>query len=55
MPTVFHFNGFDFIIYFGDHLPKHTHIFKAGAKLVINLGGENTSPSVRNISGMRRW
>jgi hypothetical protein len=53
MPTVLQKNGFSFKIYFNDHEPAHTHIFKQG-ELVVNLGDENTSVSVRDNFGMSK-
>lgn len=37
MPTVLQSNGFDVKIYTNDHLPRHVHVWHAGAEVVINL------------------
>jgi len=52
MPTVLRKDGFDFMIYLLDHEPSHTHIWKAGKEVVINLGDENHAPYVRDNNGM---
>ncbi len=52
MPTVLRKEGFDFMIYTFDHEPSHTHVWKAGKELVINLGDENQAPYVRDNNGM---
>lgn len=52
MPTVLRKDGFDFMIYTLDHQPSHTHVWKAGKEVVINLGDENRAPYVRDNNGM---
>ena len=54
MPTVFRKNGFQGIIWTDDHPPMHVHIFKAEAELIVNLGDEQTSATVRDNFAMRR-
>ena len=51
MPSVLRQNGFNFYIYYRDHEPAHTHVFKSG-EVVINLGRLTEPPSVREIRGM---
>lgn len=52
MGTVLLQDGFAVMIFVHDHLPPHVHIFKAGEQLIINLGGANTKPTVRENKGM---
>lgn len=52
MPTVLRKNGFRFQIYTDDHEPPHTHVFKAGKQVVINLGDERHRVSVRENKNM---
>lgn len=40
------------MIYTSDHEPMHTHVWKAGKEVVINLGDENVAPFVRENNGM---
>lgn len=54
MPTVLKQEGFAVRIYVDDHVPMHVHVFKAEGEVVINLGDENTAPSVRENHGMRK-
>lgn len=54
MPTVIRKNGFQIIIWTDDHPPMHVHIFKAEAELIVNLGGEQISSSVRDNYAMRK-
>lgn len=35
-----------------DHEPPHTHVFKAGKQVIINLGGKNHRVSTRENKGM---
>lgn len=37
MPTVLRQDGFEFVIYYNDHEPMHTHVFKGDGELKINL------------------
>jgi hypothetical protein len=52
MPTVLRKNGFRFQIYTDDHEPPHTHVFKAGKQVVINLGDERHRVFVRENKNM---
>ncbi len=52
MPTVLRKDGFDFMIYLLDHDPPHTHVWKGGKEVIINLGDENYAPYVRENNGM---
>ncbi|MGH9843804.1 MAG: DUF4160 domain-containing protein [Blastocatellia bacterium] len=52
MPTVLRKNGFRFQIYTDDHEPAHTHVFKAGKQVVINLGDDQHRVSVRENKNM---
>lgn len=54
MPTVLRQDGFDVMIYVDDHPPAHVHVFKAGGQLIMNLGDENTPPSIRRVKGMAK-
>lgn len=37
MPTLLFVNGFRFFIYLNEHLPKHVHVKKGGARAKIIL------------------
>lgn len=52
MPTVLRKNGFRFQIFTEDHIPAHTHVFKAGKQVVINLGDRQHRVSTRENRGM---
>jgi hypothetical protein len=54
MPVVLFQEGFHFMIYYNDHPPPHTHVFKAGTEVVINLGDADNSPTMRDNKGMSR-
>ena len=53
MPTVLRISGFRFQLYTDDHAPAHTHVFKAGKQVIINLGDEQTRVSIRENKGMK--
>ncbi|MBW4460321.1 MAG: DUF4160 domain-containing protein [Nodosilinea sp. WJT8-NPBG4] len=46
MPTVLRKDGFDFRIYFDDHIPAHVHAFKSSGEVKISLGDLLTKPKV---------
>jgi hypothetical protein len=54
MPTVLRQDGFDVMIYTDDHPPAHVHVRKAGGEVVINLGDDETPPSIREVHGMKK-
>lgn len=54
MPTALRQDGFDVMIYVDDHPPAHAHVFKAGGQLIMNLGDEDTPPSIREVKGMTK-
>lgn len=51
MPTILRQAGFRVVIYLNDHLPAHVHVLKGNAEVRINLGSENTDPSLVAIFG----
>ncbi len=53
MPTLLHnVDGFDVIINTRDeHEPPHVHVWRAGNEAVINLGAQDTPPSIHEIKG----
>lgn len=53
MPTILRRNGFAFRVYPNDHRPAHVHVIKGDGEVVIELGGERTPPSIREVYGMR--
>ncbi len=53
MPTIYRTAGFRFVIWPDDHSPPHVHVFRAEYELVINLGGADRLPFVRDNYGMR--
>ena len=53
MATIAKTNGFSFRIYTNDHKPPHVHVIKADGEVIIELGDENNSPTIREIYGMR--
>ncbi|MDQ3816267.1 MAG: DUF4160 domain-containing protein [Acidobacteriota bacterium] len=52
MATILRTNGFSFRIYTNDHAPAHVHVIKGDGEAIIELGDENSSPSIRKIYGM---
>lgn len=54
MPTILRKDGFEIMIYTDDHEPEHVHIHKAGKELIVNLGGEKTPISIREVIGMSK-
>ena len=52
MATILQTNGFSFRIYSNDHAPAHVHVIKADGEAIIELGDENSPPSIRKIYGM---
>lgn len=52
MPTVFRKDGFEFRIYFDDHIPAHVHVFKAGGEAKIDLGSEHKAPELVAVYDM---
>lgn len=53
MATILRVQGFDFRIYTNDHPPAHVHVIKGGGEVVIEIGDEQTAPSLREIYRMR--
>ena len=51
MPTVHREDSFRVVIYPNDHLPRHVHVFKAGAEVIIQLGSETQAPLLDQIYG----
>jgi hypothetical protein len=51
MPQVLRQNGFRVVIYPNDHQPSHVHVFKGSDEVRINLGNEDTSPTLMTITG----
>lgn len=51
MPTVYKEDGFRVVIYPNDHLPRHVHVFKAEAEVIIQLGNELELASIEQIYG----
>lgn len=45
--------GFDFQIYTDDHSPPHIHVFDAGARCIIVLGGVDEAPYIRWVKKMK--
>lgn len=54
MPTILRQDEFEIMIYTNDHPPMHVHVFKAEGETIINLGDEQTPPSLRETIGMSR-
>jgi hypothetical protein len=56
MPTVHSQDGFRFVIYFDDHEPAHTHVFKSGETVIIlgESGDKLLLPYIRENRGMSR-
>jgi hypothetical protein len=53
MPRVLTQGGFRVMIFLNDHAPAHVHVFDADGQVIINLGGEDEGPSVRENREMR--
>ena len=54
MPTVLRQDGFEVVIYTNDHPPAHVHVFNADSEAIINLGDEDTLPSLREVIAMKK-
>ena len=54
MPTVLRKDGFDFRIYFDDHIPAHVHAFKGDGEVKISLGDPLAQPTVLVAYNMSR-
>ncbi len=53
MPTVLKRDAFEIRIYTDDHAPAHVHVWRAGEELIVDLGGENTAPTIRENNDMK--
>jgi hypothetical protein len=53
MPRVLTQGGFRVMIFPNDHAPAHVHVFDADGEVLINLGGEDEGPSIRENRVMR--
>lgn len=51
MPIVHREDGFRTVIYPNDHLPRHVHVFKAEAEVIIQLGSEVEPAAIDQIYG----
>jgi Domain of unknown function (DUF4160) len=51
MPTILREQGFRVVIYPNDHLPSHVHVFKGSGEVRIELGNEESDPSLMSITG----
>jgi hypothetical protein len=51
MPTILREQGFRVVIYPNDHLPSHVHAFKGSGEVRIELGDEESDPSLMSITG----
>jgi hypothetical protein len=51
MPTVLRQQGFRVVIYLNDHLPSHVHVLKGSGEVRIEVGDEQSLPSLMSISG----
>ena len=49
MPTVLRQDGFEVMIYTHDHLPRHVHVFRGGAEVLISI----ETIAVREVRGMK--
>lgn len=53
MPRVLTEGGFRVMIFPNDHTPAHVHVFDADGQVLINLGGDDEAPSIRENRAMR--
>jgi Domain of unknown function (DUF4160) len=51
MPTILREQGFRVVIYPNDHLPSHIHVLKGSGEVRIDLGDEESDPSLISITG----
>jgi uncharacterized protein len=51
MPTILREQGFRVVIYPNDHLPSHVHVFKGSGEVRIEMGDEESDPSLMTITG----
>ena len=54
MPTVLFINGFQFIIWPGDHEPPHIHVFKGDGEAKISIGNSEQAPAFVTIYGLTK-
>ncbi len=54
MPSVLRQQGFRVVIYQNDHRPRHVHVIKGRAEVLINLGDKDTVPQVRENFRMKK-
>jgi Domain of unknown function (DUF4160) len=52
MPTILREQGFRAVIYPNDHVPSHVHVFKGSGEVRIELGDEESDPSLMSITGL---
>jgi hypothetical protein len=53
LPTIHTEAGFEFRVFSNDHEPPHVHVVKQKKTVLIELGDENTRPSIRSNYGMK--
>lgn len=51
MPTIHRERGLRFVINTEDHRPPHVHVLKAGGAVRVELGDDDTAPSVMQSRG----
>lgn len=51
MPTILREQGFRVVIYSNDHFPSHVHVCKGSGEVRIELGDEESNPSLMTITG----
>ena len=54
MPTILFINGFQFIIWPGDHEPPHVHAFKGDGEAKIRIGHGEYAPAFVTINGLAK-
>jgi hypothetical protein len=54
LPTIHEEAGFQFRIFSNDHDPPHVHAVKENKAVSIDLGDQNTRPSIERNYGMKR-
>lgn len=53
MPTILREGGFEVMIFPGDHLPPHVHIFKGSGTVVVSFIGPEQMTTLREVHGLK--
>ncbi len=54
MPKVLSLEGYDFVIYLGDHEPPHVHVRRGGGEAIVTIGNGRGEAVLRQEHGLKR-